>query len=387
MMAAVHATPLPRAQFPVTEQYRYLNHAGVAPLPRVAAEAIAACTDDFVHRGGADFPRWEESQERIRQATAGLFGVPTADLAFVKNTTEGLGFVANGLAWQPGDRVITVDREFPSTVYPWLSLRELGVEVELVEPVGPSWSLPLELFEDALERRPTRLVAVSWVQYARGYRIDLAGLAELCHAHGALLCADIIQGVGAIPCELEAWGVDFAMADAHKFLLGPVGIGALYVAARHRDALRPLEPGWASVAHRDDYDHLELAYDDSARRFEGGTFNNLTIEGMGASIALLGAVGVESIWSHVDGMLEHTADALADVGASVVSDRGAGRSANLAFTVPGVEPTEACEALEAQGFVTAPRGGAVRVSPHGYNDADELGALVEAVAALGRAAR
>lgn len=384
--SAVDQTPLPRGQFPVIDRYRYFNHAGVSPLPLVAQQAMAEITDDFVHAGAIDFDRWENAQEGTRESVARLMGVQPTDLAFVKNTTEGLGFVANGLRWKPGDRVIVPDLEFPSTIYPWLSLRDHGVEVDIVEPVGDTRSLPLELFEDALEANKdkggTRIVAASWVQYARGFRLEPPDLARLCHEYGALLCLDVIQGLGVLPAELDAWGVDFAMADSHKWMVGPVGIGTLFVAERCRELLRPLEPGWASVRHRDDYDNLELIYDDTARRFEGGTYNNITIQGMGAAAELLLASGIDKIWEHVDGLVTHLSDGLEDAGAVVWSDRGAGRSGIVTFSIPGLDTDTVENALADNAIAVAPRGGGIRVSPHGYNTTDELDVLVTIVRSL-----
>jgi selenocysteine lyase/cysteine desulfurase len=376
-------TPLPRGQFPVTEHLNYLNHAGVSPLPWVAVEAIESAARDFALRGSGAVQSGDEDQERLRRAGAELMGVDPGDVAFVKNTTEGLGFVANGLDWREGDRVLVPDHEFPSTLYPWLALGDRGVDVELLRPVGEGRELPLELFADALARHPVRLVAVSWVQFGRGWRVELGELATLCHDHGTLLCADVIQGLGVVPADLERWGVDFAMADAHKWMLGPVGIGLLYVARHRRDLLRPLEPGWASVSHREEWDNLDLVYDDSARRFEGGTPNTITQAGMGAAIDLLSEAGVAAVWRHVDGLCERLVDGLEAVGARVLTRRSAAnRSGIVTFDPRGADPASVAEGLTAQGIVCAARAGGIRVAPHGYNTAAEIDALVTAVAAV-----
>jgi cysteine desulfurase/selenocysteine lyase len=378
-------TVLPRDQFPVTERWRYLNHAGMAPMPRAAVDVGHAHLDEVLHDGTVNVETWDERVEDVRASAARLMGVPSTDVAFVKNTSEGLGFVANGLDWRPGDRVVTVDREFPSAVLPWLALRDRGVTVDLVAPVGEEMRYPVDAFAAALAAGPTKLVAVSWVNFARGWRVDLAALAQLCRDHGALLCVDAIQALGVVPADFAAWGVDFATADAHKWLLGPLGTGVLYVAGEHRDRLRPLEPGWASVAHREDYDNLELVYDDSARRFEGGSYTYETILQMGASIDLLLAAGIPRIWAYVQGLLDHAAAGLTTAGASVLSTLDpAGRSANLTFSLPGHDPADLHAALRGAGFVCSPRGGGIRVAPHGYNTIDELDALVAEVGAHAR---
>jgi cysteine desulfurase/selenocysteine lyase len=379
------ATPLPRDQFPVADTYHYLDHAGMAPLPRRAADAAHAFLDDFVVRGAVGFTGWEDHMEDVRTSAAELMGVPADDVAFVKNTTEGLAFVANGLAWQPGDRVLVPDREFPSTVYPWLSLQDVGMETTFVEPVGQGWTLPLEVFERELTRGPVRMVVVSWVQFARGWRTDIEALASLCHEHGALLCVDAIQGLGVVPASFAAWGVDFAAADAHKWMLGPVGTGVLYVAAGVRDQLRPLKPGWASVAHREEWTNLDLVYADSARRFEGGSQTLAMIASMGASIELLLDADVATIFGHVTALLDFLDAAVTELGCAVLSARTRdGAAGHLTFAIPGVDATHATELLEAQRIICTPRGGGLRVAPHGYNTTDDIDALVTAVAALRR---
>jgi cysteine desulfurase / selenocysteine lyase len=379
------STPLPRDQFPVTRSWRYFNHAGMAPMPVVAADTGRAFLDEVLRDGAVGVDTWDERVETVRDSAGRIMGVPPADVAFVKNTTEGLAFVANGIDWRPGDRVVTVDREFPSAVYPWLALRDRGVRVDLVQPVGEEVRYPLDAFATALAAAPTRLVAVSWVNFSRGWRIDLAALAQLCRDHGALLCVDVIQGLGVIPAELEAWGVDFAAADAHKWLLGPHGTGVLYVAGERREQLRPLEPGWASVAHREDYENLDLVYAPSARRFEGGSYTYETILQMGASIDLLLATGVARIWAHVQALLDHAAAGLATEGASIHSSLdGAGRSAAMTFSIPGQDHAALRERLQEAGFVCSHRGGGIRLAPHGYNSFDEVDALVAEVGARAR---
>ena len=379
------STPIPRAAMAAAESLAYLNHAGVAPLSLPALAAMVASAEDAALRGSLAVDAADERREEIRAEAAALMGVPVEGVAFVKNTTEALGFVANGLSWSPGDRVLVPGHEFPSTILPWLALADLGVLVERLAPVNDAGEVPIEAYEDAFGAGPVRLVALSWVQFGRGWRTDLAALGALCREHGALLCADVIQGLGAIPADLAAWGVDFAMADAHKWLLGPEGAGLLYVAENRLGSLRVLEPGWNSVAHRKDWENREWTPDATARRFEGGTMSVAAIEAVGASIDLLVGAGIEAIWDHVDDWCDELAGEVSALGLPVWSRRdGAGRSGIVTFGGGGLDAAALVAGLAGAGVVCSARGGGVRVSPHGYNDASDLGRLVEGLAAATR---
>lgn len=379
--------PLPPDRFPVTERWRYFDHAGVAPISGPAADAINWWADRWSRQGKVGYDEVTAMAEDVRTNAARLMHVSSTDVAFVKNTTEGLGFVANGLTLHEGDRVVVPDQEFPSTLLPWLALRDRGVRVDLVSPQGDGGALPVEAFAAVIDDgTPPKVVAFSWVQFARGWRSDLAAVTKLAHDAGALVCADIIQGLGVVPVDLVECDVDFAMSGTHKWLLGPEGVGVLYVAERVRDRLRPLEPGWASVAHQDDYDTFDPTLHDSARRFEGGSPNHAGILAFGASLELLLAAGVEAIWAWVDGLCDRLCAGVERIdGARVLSDRSQdGRSAIVTVAIDGTGSEPAAAALRDQGFVCGARGGGVRVAPHGYNDGDEIDALLDALSSLSR---
>jgi cysteine desulfurase / selenocysteine lyase len=371
----VVAPPLDRSLFPVSERWAYLNaaHTGTPPTPVV--EAITAAAERQSTLGSESCDGAGAEIEEIRRLAAALMGVPATDVAFVKNTTEGLGFVASGLDWCPGDRVLVPDGEFPSTAYPWLALEDRGVVVDRPPPSG---------LAAAVEAGPPpKVVATSWVQAGRGWRADLAALARVCHEAGALLCVDAVQGLGVLPADLESWGVDAAAASAFKWQLGPEGAGVLYVRGEHLDRLRVLEPGWNSVADRDAYDDRALALDPTARRFEGGTLNTAGILGLGAALDLLLTAGIDRIWSHADALCDRLVDGVTAAGATIVSDRSpTARSAIVSFTVEGHDAVAVRDALFAAGVVCSARAGAVRVAPHGYCTEEDVDRVAEVVAAL-----
>ncbi|QBS39101.1 aminotransferase class V-fold PLP-dependent enzyme [Nocardia sp. CS682] len=387
MPATGATTALPREHFPAARRWSYLNHAGISPLPQPAVDAMHRRATEVSLDGEFTYPAHSAEIERVRSSAARLMGVPSTDIAFVKNTTTGLGMVANGLDWSPGDRVVVPDLEFPSTLYPWLALADRGVRVDRVQPEGPGGKLTTAAFADRIQAGPPpKLVVTSWVQFGRGWRVDLAELGRVCREAGALLCVDVIQGLGVIPAELDAWGVDFAMADGHKWLLGPEGCGVLYVRGSRLELLRPLEPGWNSVAHREEWDNLELVFDDTARRLEGGMPNVTGIAALGASIDLLHAAGVPAIWSHVDRLCELACSGLAAVGATVLSDRSSeGRSGIVAVHPGGLPIPLLAKQLQAEGIAVSARAGGLRISPHGYNNEHDIERLVDAVARATRA--
>ncbi|ASF08372.1 putative cysteine desulfurase [Nocardia brasiliensis NBRC 14402] len=383
-IAADGGTPLARAHFPATQRWTYLNHAGICPLPQPSVDAMHRRATEVSLDGEFSYAAHSAEIERVRAAAARLLGVPGTDVAFVKNTTTGLGMIANGLDWSPGDRVVVPDLEFPSTLYPWLALADRGVVVDRVRPVGPGGKLPVEAFAERIQAGPPpKLVVTSWVQFGRGWRVDLAELGRVCRAAGALLCADVIQGLGVIPAELARWGVDFAMADGHKWLLGPEGSGVLYVRGSRLELLRPLEPGWNSVAHREDWDNLELVFDDTARRLEGGMPNVTGIAALGASIELLLAAGIDAIWAHVDRLCEQACAELTAIGATVLTDRSPeGRSGIVSVHLDGAPIPLLASRLQAAGIAVSARAGGLRVSPHGYNTTQDIDHLVRTLATL-----
>src|SRR5690606_14744291 len=252
-------------EFPQFDTLRYLNHAAVAPWPRRAAQAVSAFAEQNMTIGARDYPQWLKVEQRLRERLARLLNAPgSADVALLKNTSEALSFVAFGLDWRPGDRIVISDEEFPSNRIVWEALRPRGVEVVEVSLAGDDPEAALLAACDAR----TRLLAVSTVQYASGRRLDLPRLGDGCRAAGVLLCLDAIQQLGALPFDVQASGCAFAMADGHKWMLGPEGLGVFYCRADLREQLELHEYGWHMVEHLGDYDRRDWQPAPDARRFE-----------------------------------------------------------------------------------------------------------------------
>jgi len=368
-----------RSFFPVTRHSTYLNHAGVAPISTRVEEALQRYAGEATRYGALHYDRaFDAEVERVRGRAAALLGAHADEIAFVKNTTEGLGLVAAGLDWRPGDQVVTCDLEYPSNVYPWWSLRERGVETLMLR--GEAGRLPLERVEEALRSPRARLLALSSVEYASGARNDLEALGRLCAERGVLFCVDAIQSLGCLPVRPEAWGIDFLAADGHKWLCSVEGCGIFYCARRMLDRLVPRVVGWRSVANNRDYDRYHLELQAGAGRFEEGTPNTPGIFGLGAAIDLVLELGVEAIAERVLGLTDRLAAGLADRGARVVSPRGPGEASGIvSFEPAGEEPRRAAARLRRAGILVAVRRNAVRASPHFYNDETDIEALLRAL--------
>src|SRR6267142_317451 len=274
-----------RALFPVTERAVYLNHAAVSPLPSPTIEAIQSQLKDVAENGSVNFRRWLATKESARRLAAEMIGARPEQIAFMRNTSDGLSTVANGLSWREGDNLVTFRREFPSNVYPWLRLRQAsGVEVRMCAERDGRVDLAemIGLIDDK-----TRLVAISQVQFASGFRADLKRLGKTVRARDALLVVDVIQGMGVVPTNVDEELIDVAAGGAHKWLLSPEGVGILYLSDRARERIQPTLVGWTSVPDPEDHGNFEQPWNPGALAWETGTGASALIYGLEASLRLL----------------------------------------------------------------------------------------------------
>ncbi len=361
----------------VVDGWVYLDHAGVSPLPEPSRAALAEWAYDMAANGAVHWSNWVSRAELARQRAAQLLGAQIDEVALVRNTTEGVNIVAEGFPWRAGDNLITLADEFPSNVFPWLNLAARGVEARLL-PV-PQGGLDPAQIGAACDGR-TRLVAISWVNYATGWRNDLDALAEVCHRRGVYLFVDAIQGLGALPLDVAQTPIDFLAADGHKWLLGPEGAGVFYLRREHLGLLRPLGVGWNSVVHAGDFTNLEPRWKPSAARYEGGSTTLGAFAALAESLGLLLQCGVGPIASRILDLSDELCERLKHAGAFVASCReGERRSGIVAFELAGRNAQAVRARLRAEGIVVSCRAGWLRASPHAYNTSDELVRLVEAL--------
>lgn len=373
-----------RQQMPITERWAYFDHAAVAPLTKPAQTAMTRWAENAAFDGDADWPAWSRRIESFRNQIAGVLNATTAEIALVPNTTAGINLLAEGFPWESGDNVVTLDNEFPSNLYPWSHLADLGVTTRRV-PTN-NGRVDLDRVASSCDER-TRVVSLSWIGYASGWRIDVAAAAQVAHDNGAIFCLDAIQGLGVFPLDVQAAKVDFLAADGHKWLLGPEGAGISYIQADLLERLRPTGVGWNSVEHRYDFSKSELLLRKSAARYEGGSQNMVGFHGLAASLDLLIRMGLgpsqRDIADRVVALTDRLREKLCELGADLPFDRAKGNESGiLTFQVPGVSPESIRAACLRQQVIVSCRGGGIRAAPHAYNNFDDIDRLAACVQGL-----
>ncbi len=344
-------------QFPVLNQLIHLNHAAVGPWPRVTADAVKEFADENLLSGSKNYLKWMDVETMLRKNLASLINASSDDeIALVKNTSEGLSFVAYGLPWESGENVVGIQQEFPSNRFVWDSLSSKGVEfrqLDLQTALDPEQAL-FDLCDNK-----TRLISVSAVQYYNGFKMDLIRIGQFCKDNNILFCVDAIQQIGALPFDVQAIHADFAIADGHKWMLAAEGLGLFYVRKQVMEKLQILQYGWHMVDKPGDYSAHSFELADSARRFECGSPNMLGIHAMNASIKLLLDAGLQKIGTRVIENSRFLIEQLTLInGVQVLSDSSEQRlSAIVTFRSDRVSNENLYQYLTENQILCAPRGG------------------------------
>jgi cysteine desulfurase/selenocysteine lyase len=368
-----------RALFPITERAIYLNHAAVSPPPIPTIEAVRSQLRDVAENGSLNYRSWIAVKERARKLAAALIGARPEQIAFMRNTSDALSTVANGLSWNPGENLVTFRNEFPSNIYPWLRLRDtLGVEVRMCEEQDGRIDLDelIGLIDDK-----TRLVAISQIQYASGFRTDLERIGRAARAHDALLVVDVIQAMGVVPTNVNAELIDVAAGAGHKWLLAPEGVGLLYLSDRARERIEPTLVGWISVPDPEDYGNFDQEWNRGALAWETGTGPSALIHGLEASLQLLTETGVSRIANHLEQLTDQLCDRMQGLNYQIISSRSRSEKSQIVCIrhKGGLSSMALYSHLKGRGIITAPRGNRLRVAPHLYNTSEEIDEFARAL--------
>ncbi len=369
-------------EFPLSDELVYLNHAAVGPWPQRAANAVIQFAEQNTRYGSHFYPDWLNKESELRAQLQTLLNAPSPDdIALVKNTSEALSFVAYGLDWRPGDNIVSSNEEFPSNRIPWESLADQSVEFRQAELHGED-SPEDALF--ALVDNRTRLLTISSIQFATGLRMDLEKIGVFCKQHGILFCIDAIQSLGAVQFDVQAYQADFVMADGHKWMLGPEGLGVFYSTPEARNKLRLTQYGWHMMKDIHNYENKPWEIHPTARRFECGSPNMLGIHALSASLSLLletGMAKVESLMLEKIGFLR---DEISRNDSLVLLAPAASpfKSGIVVFKHRTIANEVLYHYLQENGVVCALRGAGIRFSPHFYNTFDEIAEALSYISEL-----
>ncbi len=358
-----------RSEFPITDRYCFLNHAAVSPLSRRVVRAVKELSEDMATQGIAGYPKWQARIEEVRALFSELIGARATDVAFITNTSEGISAIASGFPWRAGDKVITVQPDFPSNIYPWLNLERLGVKVITVKRRNGRFSV--DEVRKATEPG-VKILAVSSVDFSTGHYCDLKGLGDFCRQKGIVFCVDAIQSLGLIPMDVKRFNIDVLAAGGQKWLLGPMGCGGLFVSERIRNLVHPQVVGWKSVVDEQDFFKIQFELKKDAARFEPGTLNIFGIYALGAAMELLREVGIEDIYRRVLDLTDQFIDGLKKRGLRVTTPLEPNERSGIVCFEPQSDPKDLFTYFLSHGVMVSERNGKIRISPHFYNDSEDV---------------
>ncbi|MFQ5443690.1 MAG: aminotransferase class V-fold PLP-dependent enzyme, partial [Nitrospinales bacterium] len=319
--------------------------------------------------GTTNYAGWMQEVESVRHSFARLINAKPEEVAFVKNTSEGLSIVANGIAWQEGDNVVIPDIEFPANVYPWLNLARLGVETRFVKAVDGH-----VLFDDIVSQvdARTRVISISSVECNSGFRNDLNRIGTFCREKNIYFCVDAIQSLGALPMDVKRDHVDFLAADGHKWMMSVEGLGGFYISSDLVKEIHPAVVGWDSVINAHEFMSYDFTLRPDAKRYEEGSFNVMSIYAFGAALSLFHDYGVEEIEVRIMKLGDYILKGLRKRGLKIInSTRPSERSGIISFTGE-IEFKKLAAHMEANKVSLTMRDGLVRLSPHFYNTEEEI---------------
>jgi len=365
-----------RNAFPACRDRIFMAHAAVTAVPRVAVDAMTAFNEASA-TGELDYGDvFLRRMDGVRASAARLIGSDAEEIALLGPTSLGLSLVANGIDWREGDQVVTYLDDYPANVYPWKHLEARGVEVVYLQPREIGEITP-ELVEAAITPR-TRLLALASNNFLSGYRIDVEAMGEIARRHDALFCLDAIQTAGAFPA--PAGSVDFLSADAHKWLLGPVTAGIVYVDRSRFEELEPSLIGAWNVKSPNFIAQDAVEFEPTARRYEPGVLNAPGLLGMQASLDLLTGLGIDRVAARLLDLKSAICKGLDDLGFDVIGPRSGANASGITTFTDRDRPERIgplFHHLGEHGVVASfrhDREGApyIRLSPHFYNTPTEV---------------
>jgi len=361
-----------REDFEILTEITYLNTASVGLLPKKSRERVLEWLNERGY-GNLYWMRWYEESKRVKELFAKLINASPEEISLVENTSMGLNLVANSIKWERGDNIVINDMEFPANVFPWqVQARKHGLEIRVVR--SKNGVLDINDYQRLTDEH-TKVIAVSWVEFSNGFVHDLKALSEIAHDVGAFLVVDGIQGVGALKLDVKKSGVDFLVCGGHKWLLGLSGAGLMYIKKEVLDELDISFGGWLADKNPSDFTYREYKPAEDARRFELGSPSFIGYYALSASLEYILSLGIDAIEKRDLELASYLIERMGII-AGVASPLKDGEPLSPIISLEIPNANEVAKVLwEKSGIRVSARLGRIRVSPHFYNNEEDIDKL------------
>jgi len=363
-----------RERIPALKKCIHLDCAAVSPF---FAESLREMENFLENRGekaNFEYFEWINELEECRKTAAEFVNASPEEIAFMLNTSQGISTVAAMLEWKKGDNIVTSDLEFPSNSMPWYSLKKKGVEVKQVKAVNGE--IRIDDIEKTMDEN-TRLVAVSYVQFGNGFRINLEEVSKLCKEYNAFLFSDAIQGLGAVTLDVKRCGLDFFSSASYKWLMGPLGVSIFYIKKEHLSEFDPPWVGWFSLKEHEDFNQpgiSEFELVNSARKFEAGGKSFALIKGLKKNLEIFSDIGVDAIERRVLDLSSYVIENAEHVQTPYDEKKRAG-----IVNVLHKDAEIITETLRKKKILVSARMGGIRVSTHFWNTKEDIDRFFEVI--------
>jgi cysteine desulfurase/selenocysteine lyase len=364
-----------RSYFPYLKtEIIYFNHASTGPISIKVKKRIEAFLKERSEEKIDDYYAFKDVAEETRAMIGEMINCNEDRISFLDNTTNGMIWLASGIDWKHGDRIILNDVEFPANVYPFLQLKEKGVEIDFIK--SNDGIVTAEEIIDAIQPR-TKLISVSFVQFLSGYRIDLEKIGKICREKGIFFSVDAIQGLGAVRLDVDKCNIDFLASGTQKWLLGLQGLAFIYVQKEFQEKMKSAPIGWLAVKDAWNLLDFDLATKETAERFQPGTLNNLAIYAFNSSMKLFKEFGFDEVEKQVLSNSKYFIDELAKIGyvppLSTLPEKHL--SGIVSFRSENAQ--NIFDILSQKKIVCSLREGYIRFAPHFYNTKQEIDLVVD----------
>ncbi|EQA46474.1 aminotransferase, class V [Leptospira broomii serovar Hurstbridge str. 5399] len=368
-----------QALYPVNREMIWLNNCGTTPCNTETIRWVNEYLQGYASHGGlTEVRRYVTVKRVIRKILAELLGCDQGELSLIHNTNEGMNFISLGVQLQPGDQILLLENEYPSNIYPWEHWREKGVELAFV-PMSETPEGFLENLKDSLTPE-TRLVSLSAVHWCTGMPFPLEEIGTLLAEKGIEFALDGAQGVGLLPIRPREMKISYMAFPAWKWLLGPLGLGVMYVAKEKLESLQFPFKGTGSVVN----DEVYLPYREELKgtdRYEISTVNFIDWVYFQSTLEMLNEIGFHSSMARIYELADYLSDRLREAGWKLCSDHFPDFKTGIVVAEkPGISMEDTVNHLKKNGVMCALRLGKVRFSPHIYIAKEQLDRVVDLLA-------